>query len=228
MSTETIPAQLEVSLADIAVSDTNKVFNRDASDFTQDALAELIGSIREQGLVQPVLLRPDPKKAGKFILVAGERRFHACKLVPLGKVPAYVRDITDEQAFDLQLTENIQRKDIHPMREARAYKFLQESKGWSTAELANRFGKSETYVLQRQKLNTLIPEAEKDFVSNVMTLRSYRQASTMARLLMCTRLKGSWCSRWPGPGGFLCSNSRRSKPSSVRSVRPGRRNGSTR
>lgn len=171
-------------MTDIAVSDTNKVFSRDASDFTLESLRELVDSIREKGLVQPVLLRPDPKKPGKFILVAGERRYHASKFVHAenkdrAAIPAYIRHLSEDEAFDLQLTENIQRKDVHPMREARAYKFLQETKGWSTAELAKRFGKSESYVLQRLKLNALIPEAEKDFMSNAMSLS---HALAVARL----------------------------------------------
>ncbi len=174
MNADAIKSSLaEVPLDDIKISETNKMF-RDEKDFTQESLQELINSIMENGLAQPILLRPNGT-GGKFVLVAGERRFRASKFIMgLHKdrrtIPAYIRQLTEDQAFDLQLTENIERKDIHPMREARAYKFLHDTKKWTTSEIALRFAKTEEYVLKRQKLNTLIDEAEKDFTNNYMTL----------------------------------------------------------
>jgi len=177
MSTETKSTQAEILLADITTSSTNEMF-RDPFDFTKDALAELIESIKAQGLIQPILLRPDKTK-GKYILVAGERRFHASKFLDTKKIPAYIREMTDEDAFDLQLTENIQRKDVHPMREGRAYKLLHDEKKWTTGEIALRFGKSETYILQRLKLCSLIKKAEAAFVKGEITLA---HAILLARL----------------------------------------------
>jgi ParB/RepB/Spo0J family partition protein len=156
-----------IRLDAITISKTNEMF-RDSSDMSPEGLKELIISIQEQGILQPILLRQS--STGKYILVAGERRFQACKYLKFDEIPAFVRTMTEDEAFDLQLTENIQRKDVHPMREAKAYKFLQDSKKWTTTELAVRFGKSETYVAQRLKLNTLIDEAAKDFNSNYMSL----------------------------------------------------------
>jgi ParB/RepB/Spo0J family partition protein len=170
-------AQTNVPLESISVSETNKMF-RDESDFTPEALKELADSILEHGLIAPVTIRPG-KKEGKYELVAGERRYRACKLAGLVSISCVIRTLTDEQALDIQLTENVQRKDIHPMREAKAYQFLQETKKWSTAELAVRFAKGETYILQRLRLITLIPEASKDFSAGAMNLA---QALVIARL----------------------------------------------
>lgn len=166
-----------VKLSEISVSDTNKLFRQD-TDLQQDSLQELIDSVMQKGVIQPVLLRYQKKNGSNiYELVCGERRYRASLAVQaLNKekdtIPAYVRELSDEEAFDLQLTENLQRKDVHPLKEARAYKFLidKDKTKNSTAELALRFGKSETYILQRLKLNDLVPEVMKDYEEGMMTL----------------------------------------------------------
>lgn len=166
----------EVELSQIQISDTNDMF-RDPGDLDESGLKDLIDSIRSKGLLQPILLRA--KGNGNFILVAGERRFRACLSLGLNTIPAFVKEMTEAEAFELQLTENLQRKDVHPMKEARAYKHLLDNSGWTTAELALRFGKSETYVLQRLRLNTLHPEIAKDFTNDDLNLS---QALVIARM----------------------------------------------
>lgn len=166
-----------VKLSDISVSDTNKLFRQD-TDLQQDSLQELIDSVMQKGVIQPVLLRYQKKNGSNiYELVCGERRYRASLAVQAidkekNSIPAYVRELSDEEAFDLQLTENLQRKDVHPLKEARAYKFLidKDKTKNSTAELALRFGKSETYILQRLKLNDLVPEVMKDYEEGQMTL----------------------------------------------------------
>jgi len=167
-------AEVDISL--IKLSSTNEMF-RDASDLKEEDLKELMQSIREMGLLQPVLLRASGN--GGYILVAGERRYRACKALGMEEIPAYVKIMTEAEAFELQLTENLQRKDVHPLKEAKAYKYLQEKDEWNTADLALRFGKSETYILQRLKLNDLVGEISKDFAAGDLTLG---QALVIARL----------------------------------------------
>lgn len=159
-----------VKLADVTLSETNKMF-RESADMQQAALQELIDSIKKDGVLQPVLLRTNGK-AGKYELVCGERRYRASQANKLETIPAYIRTLNDDQALDAQLTENLQRKDVHPMKEARAYKFLisKDPKVNNVASLALRFGKSETYILTRLKLNDLVEEASNDFESGVMSL----------------------------------------------------------
>lgn len=166
----------QVELSQIRLSDTNEMF-RDPRELQEDALKELMQSIREMGVLQPILLRPHGN--GSFILVAGERRFRACKALGMETIPAYVKHMTEEVAFELQLTENLQRQDVHPMKEARAYQELIRKHDWTTEELALRFGKSETYVLQRLRLTSLLPEIAKDFTIGDLNLA---QALVIARL----------------------------------------------
>ena len=167
-------AEVEIKL--IKYSSTNDMF-RDPGDMTDEGVKELMQSIREMGVLQPILLRASG--SGAFILVAGERRLRACAALGMETIPAFVRIMSEEEAFELQLTENLQRKDVHPMKEARAFKFLQDKHEWTTAELGLRFGKGETYILQRLKLMELLPEIAKDFTAGELTLG---QALVIARL----------------------------------------------
>lgn len=175
---------LHVKLTDIAVSKTNKMFRSEA-ELSADALSELTASIKTDGVISPVLLRPNGQ-AGKYELVAGERRYRAAKFVQTAlkdrdTIPAYIRPLSDKEALDLQITENLQRKDVHPLKEAAGYQMLLDKKDAKNtrADLALRFGKSETYILQRLKLNSLNEQAKKDFAAGDMTLA---QALVIARL----------------------------------------------
>lgn len=165
-----------VPIGSIKPSKTNDMF-RDSTDFKDESIKELAASIKEKGLLQPILLRAEGN--GGFILVAGERRYRACLSLDMKEIPAYVKEMTEEEAFELQLTENLQRKDVHPMKEAKAYRHLTGTGKYSTQELALRFGKSETYVLQRLRLNSLLPEIAKDFENDDLSLA---QALVIARL----------------------------------------------
>lgn len=165
-----------VPIESIKPSKTNDMF-RESTDFKDESIKELAASIKEKGLLQPILLRAEGN--GGFILVAGERRYRACLSLDMKEIPAYVKEMTEEEAFELQLTENLQRKDVHPMKEAKAYRHLTGTGKYSTQELALRFGKSETYVLQRLRLNSLLPEIAKDFEKDDLSLA---QALVIARL----------------------------------------------
>lgn len=173
-----------VKLGDISLSSTNKMF-RDNSDMDAAALKDIIDSVRQKGVIQPVLLRPNGK-AGKYELVCGERRLRASLAVQAqakdrDTIPAYIRTLTDEEALDLQIVENLQRKDIHPLKEARGYKYLLEKdRKLTTAELCLKFGKSDTYILQRLKLNDLIDDARKDYETGKMMLGHALQICRLA------------------------------------------------
>ncbi|HEY4150557.1 MAG TPA: ParB/RepB/Spo0J family partition protein, partial [Chitinophagaceae bacterium] len=151
-------------LADISVSKTNP---RKLID--EVGLQELIDSIREKGVIQPILLRANGT-AGKYELVCGERRYRASVAIQVAfksrnEIPAYIRELTDDEAFDLQITENLQRKDVHPLDEAIAYKRLQDKDPArnTVQEMATRFAKSQAYITQRLSFNNMIPEFQKEF-----------------------------------------------------------------
>ena len=123
--------------------------------FHEDSLNELARSMEQNGLIHPLNLRAVGKN--KYELICGERRFRAAKLLKWKSIDANIRDITLEEAKELCLIENIQREDVSPAEEARAYKQLFEIVK-SVDELVTRTGKSESYVRLRLKLNDLIPE----------------------------------------------------------------------
>jgi ParB/RepB/Spo0J family partition protein len=123
-------------------------------------LAELARSIADKGVVQPILVR---QRGTKFEIVAGECRYRASKLAKQGTIPAVVRAYTDEQVLELQLIENIHRRDLTPLEQARGYRALIDANPTkhSAESIAVRIGMSPQWVWDRMKLNDLIPEAKK-------------------------------------------------------------------
>lgn len=117
-------------------------------NFDQEALDELAASIKEKGLLQPLLVRP---KGEGYELVAGERRWRASQLAGLHEVPAVIRDITDREALELALVENLQREDLNPVEEAQGYQRLAEM-GLSQEEIAKAVGKARTTVTNALRL----------------------------------------------------------------------------
>lgn len=111
--------------------------------FDQAKLEELAQSIRTTGVIQPLLVRP---VGGLFELVAGERRWRAAQIAGLARVPTIVRDIPDDKLLELALIENIQRAELNPVEEAKAYKRLIESLGLTQEEVARRVGRDRTFV----------------------------------------------------------------------------------
>ncbi len=125
--------------------------------FDQAALAELANSIRHQGLLQPIVLRP--RAAGGFELIAGERRWRAAQLAELDALPALIRQVSDEQASALALIENIQREDLKPLEEAQALVRLREEFSLTHEEVAEAVGKSRAAVTNLMRLLNLAPRA---------------------------------------------------------------------
>ena len=129
--------------------------------FDEADLKELADNIKQQGLLQPITVRPTLD--GCYEIVCGERRYRAwCLLVKDGgqvsvEIPSIVREMTDEQAFDAMITENLQRKDVDPMEEAFAFAQL-VAMGKTIEEIALRFGKSKRFIADRIRLDKLIPE----------------------------------------------------------------------
>lgn len=168
-----------ISISKIEISKTNEIF-RDSNELGEKELSELIKSIQEKGIISPILLKQKDGENDKFILVCGERRLRASTYAGKQLIPAYIREMSEEEAFELQMTENLQRKDVHPLKEAKGFKYIiDNNKGFTTKDLSIKFGKSESYIIQRLKLNDLIPEAKKDYVKNSMTLS---HALSLARL----------------------------------------------
>lgn len=111
--------------------------------FDADKLAELAASIKEHGVVQPIIVRTS---GNKYELVVGERRLRACKQLGLTKIPALIKEYTDEEMTEVALIENIQRHDLNPIEEAYAYKRLMEEFDLTQEEVAQKVGKSRSFI----------------------------------------------------------------------------------
>ncbi|MDQ5987364.1 MAG: Nucleoid occlusion protein [Syntrophus sp. SKADARSKE-3] len=133
--------------------------NPRGKDFEGPAFNDLVASVKEKGVLVPVIARPKKKGDKQFEIVAGNRRFRAAKLAGLEEIPARVEEMTDEQAREIQIIENLQREDVHPIEEGQAYRQLVEKSKYSIAEIAQRVGKSESYVRYRLFLTNLIDKA---------------------------------------------------------------------
>lgn len=142
---------VSVALANIQPSSYNPRKN-----FDEASLAELAESIRRQGVLQPIGVRP--MADDRFEIVFGERRYRASLMAGLEEIPAIVMEISDEAAEEMAITENLQRQDVTPMEEANAYQKLIESGRYDVQALTAQFGKSENYIRTRLKFVSLIPE----------------------------------------------------------------------
>jgi len=151
---------LEVS--QIKSSPTNP---RKTSDIS--ALQELAESIRQVGILQPIMVRP---VNGHHEIVCGERRYKASIMAGLEKVPVTTCNYTDDEVLDVQIIENLQRKDVHPLEESASYVYLHQTKGLSFDEISKRVGKSASYVTMRAKLDSLSLNFKEAMRNGKMTL----------------------------------------------------------
>jgi ParB family chromosome partitioning protein len=137
----------------------------------------LIISIREHGLIQPILIRP---LSHGFEIVAGHRRYQACKSLRWRFIPCKIREMTNKQAFEIQLSENIQRKSMDPIEEAEAFRRYVIDFGWGgMSDLAKKIGKSEEYVSHRIQLLKLSEEIQKKITSNMLNVSKAIEISTI-------------------------------------------------
>ena len=137
-------------LAQLPVASIDPDPNQPRRHFDEAALAELAESIGARGVIQPVIVRPTGQ--GRFQLVAGERRGRAAQRAQLHEIPALVRELSDRDVMALALIENLQREDLNPVEEARAYHRLSEEEGLTQAEIARLVDKSRSHVANFQRL----------------------------------------------------------------------------
>lgn len=128
------------------------------TQFTEKNLDELTQSIKINGVVQPIIVR---RKGGRFQIIAGERRWRAAQRAELRKIPAVVKEVADEKLLELALIENIQRQELNPIEEAKAYKNLVENIGLTQEMIAERVGKNRTVITTHLRLLRLPNDIQK-------------------------------------------------------------------
>jgi len=132
--------------------------------FTDAELAELAASIKEKGVLQPILLRAVTNRPYMYEIVAGERRYRASKMAGLSEIPALVKTLSNENAMEIALIENVQRENLNPIEEAAAYQNLMEKCGYALSDVVRLIGKSESYIKNIMRL-TGLADSVKDMVA---------------------------------------------------------------
>ena len=128
--------------------------------FTKEEMDELTRSVRAHGVLQPILVRRDPRDPNRYELIAGERRWRAAQAAQLHELPAVIRDLTDTEALELALIENLQREDLTPVEEARAYRRLMDEFGHTQEKLSQALGKSRSTLANTLRLLELPDEVQ--------------------------------------------------------------------
>lgn len=166
--------------------------NQPRRHFDDAALDELAASIAQRGVIQPVIVRPLGE--GKYQIIAGERRWRAAQRAQLHEIPALIRDLGEREVMALALIENLQREDLNPVEEARAYQRLADDEGLTQAEIAQMVDKSRSHVANIQRLLGL-PDGVLTLVENgslsmghARALVGYEEAETLARNAVARQL----------------------------------------
>ncbi len=152
------------TLMDINAIEPNKLQPR--KNFDQDALEELADSIKQHGIIQPIVVQ---KKGKMHEIIAGERRWRAARLAGLKKVPVIEKEYTDEEVFEIALIENIQRADLNPIEEAQAYKRLMHEHGLKQDDVAERVSKSRTTITNSMRLLKLNDKVQELLISDMIS-----------------------------------------------------------
>ncbi|MFE5836634.1 ParB/RepB/Spo0J family partition protein [Arthrobacter sp. NPDC056493] len=178
-----------VRFAEIPVTDIHPNRKQPRTVFDEDDMAELVHSVREIGVLQPIVVRTSTEKGGKpYELVMGERRWRAVQAAGLSTIPAIVRDTTDDDLLRDALLENLHRSQLNPLEEAAAYQQLLEDFGTTHEQLADRIGRSRPQVSNTLRLLKLPPLVQRRVAANVLSagharaLLSLPDAASMERL----------------------------------------------
>ena len=155
--------------ANVLELDVSKILpntNQPRLNFDQEPLEELISSIKEKGIIQPIVVRP---KGDSYELIAGERRLRAAKSLDLQKVPVLIKNVSDEEALELSLIENIQRENLNPIEEAKAYAKLMTMFELNQDEIAVKVGKDRTTIANSLRLLKLPSDIQDKLISKVIS-----------------------------------------------------------
>ena len=157
--------------------ETNKIPIKDLSrnkfqprkNFNKESLEELTNSIREQGVIQPIIVRPDKTNDGKYEIIAGERRWLASQNAGLHEIPVVILDVDDNKSLEFAIVENVQRQDLNPIEEAKSYQRLINDFNYNQEKLSKFIGKSRSYIANSLRLLGLPEEVLAMLVSGSLS-----------------------------------------------------------
>ena len=165
----------ELSIRTLNINDIEPHKGQPRQEFDEEKIAELCASIKEHGVLSPILVRPMP--SGRYQIVAGERRWRASRMAGLTEVPVVIRELTDENAYELSLVENLIREDLNPVEEALGYKNLADTFDMTQEIIAERVGKSRSAVANSMRLLSLPEDV-------IESLRENKLSAGHARALL--------------------------------------------
>ena len=139
----------------VSISDLSRNPYQPRQNFSEEKLEELANSIKKNGIIQPIAVRPNKSKNGKYEIVAGERRWIAAQRAGLHEIPVRVLDLSDVESLEVAIVENIQRDDLNPIEEARGYKRLSEEFKYDHESISKLMSKSRSHVSNTLRLLTL-------------------------------------------------------------------------
>ena len=148
----------KVSTNKISIKDINRNKLQPRKYFDKSSLEELTNSIKKQGVIQPIVVRPDKSLEGKYEIVAGERRWLASQNAGLHEVPVVILDIDDVKSLEFAIVENVQRQDLNPIEEAKGYQRLIDDFDYNQEKLSQFIGKSRSYIANSLRLLSLPEE----------------------------------------------------------------------
>jgi ParB family chromosome partitioning protein len=143
--------------------------------FTEKDLGDLSESLKAKGIIQPILVRPAAGKADRYEIIAGERRWRAAQRAGLHEAPIIIRDVTDQEALEIAIIENVQRADLNPIEEAMGYEQLTAEFDYSQGQLAKVIGKSRSHVANTMRLLKL-PNSVKDYLAEGLLTAGHARA----------------------------------------------------
>ncbi len=138
--------------------------NNPRKSFSEEDLVDLSSSIKERGIFQPIIVRPDPQIENRYEIIAGERRWRAAQMASLPEIPVLIHKVSDREALEIAIIENVQRSDLNAVEEALGYEQLSREYSYSQAELAHVIGKSRSHVANMLRLLKL-PEGVKSYIA---------------------------------------------------------------
>ena len=171
-------SDLELNVARLPIEKIQANKQNPRSIFSEDELVDLANSIREKGIVQPIIVR-EIDSAGSYEVIAGERRWRAAQIAQLDTIPAIIKTLSDDDALEIAIIENVQRSNLNPVDEAAGYQRLIDIYNYTQEDLAQVIGKSRSYIANILRLNNL-PTKVKDYLSEgLLTIGHARALITL-------------------------------------------------